>query len=342
LNKSGIGRINYRPMPKPSRNTYHQGPPSPHFDGVRFRIPGHYALKTLRDVLRWRLKNPWTRWPEFLPVTPDEPPALVEGASLRVSFIGQATMLIQTQGLNILTDPFFSQRASPVQWAGPKRTRAPGVALENLPKIDLVLLSHNHYDHMDLPALKAIHAAYQPLILTPLGNGAILHKAKRALHVCEMDLYEDHAFGGIKITLTPARHWSRRTTRDTNHALWGAFVLQTQAGLIYFAGDTGYGDGEHFREIRARFGPPRLALLPIGAYEPRWFMKDQHMDPAEAVQAHLDLGAARSLAMHHATIQLTGEAIDAPTRELEKARALHGLSEEDFPAPWPGGHVYFD
>ena len=104
-------------MPKPSRNTYHQGPPSPHFDGVRFRIPGHYALKTLRDVLRWRLKNPWTRWPEFLPVTPDEPPALVEGASLRVSFIGQATMLIQTQGLNILTDPFFSQRASPVQWA---------------------------------------------------------------------------------------------------------------------------------------------------------------------------------------------------------------------------------
>jgi len=329
-------------MPKPSRNTYHQGPPSPHFDGVRFRLPGHNALKTLREVMRWRLNNPWTPWPQWLPVTPDEPPALVEGSSLRVSFIGQATMLIQTQGLNILTDPFFSLRASPVQWAGPKRTRAPGVALEKLPKIDLVLLSHNHYDHMDLPALKAIHARHAPLILTPLGNGGILKKANRSFSVFELDLYGTHQMPGLSITLTPARHWSRRTASDTNHALWGAFVLETQSGPIYFAGDTGYGDGEHFREVRERFGPPRLALLPIGAYEPRWFMKDQHMDPAEAVQAHLDLGAARSLAMHHATVQLTGEAIDAPTRELEKARALKGLSEEDFPAPWPGGHVYLD
>lgn len=327
-------------MPKPFRNIYYQGPPSPHFDGVRFRLPGHHALKTLREVMRWRLKNPWTPWPQWLPVTPDEPPALVEGSSLRVSFIGQATMLIQTQGMNILTDPFFSQRASPVQWAGPKRTRAPGVALEKLPKIDLVLLSHNHYDHMDLPALKAIHSHHAPLILTPLGNGGILNKANRGFRIFELDLYGTQKVGPMDVTLTPARHWSRRTARDTNHALWGAFVLETQAGPIYFAGDTGYGDGEHFRQVRERFGAPRLAFLPIGAYEPRWFMKDQHMDPAEAVQAHLDLGAARSLAMHHATIQLTGEAIDAPTRELEKARALHGLSEEDFPAIMPGGHVY--
>jgi L-ascorbate metabolism protein UlaG (beta-lactamase superfamily) len=327
-------------MPKISRNAYYQGPPSPHFDGVRFRLPGHFSMKTLREVMRWRLSNPWTSWPDILPVTEDQPPAKVEGASLRVSFIGQATMLIQTQGLNILTDPFFSLRASPVQWAGPRRTRAPGVALEKLPKIDLVLLSHNHYDHMDLPALKSIHARHQPLILTPLGNGGILKKAKRDFRVVELDLYGTQAVPEMKVTLMPARHWSRRTAHDTNHALWGAFVLETEAGPIYFAGDTGYGDGGHFREVRERFGPARLALLPIGAFEPRWFMKDQHMDPAEAVQAHLDLGAKQSLAMHHATIQLTGEAVDAPARELEKARALKGLSEEDFPAPWPGNHIY--
>lgn len=327
-------------MPKSSRNAYYQGPPSPHFDGVRFRLPGHFSMKTLREVMRWRMNNPWTPWPQWLPVKRDEPPAFVEGDSLRVSFIGQATMLIQTQGMNILTDPFFSLRASPVQWAGPKRVRDPGVALDGLPEIHLVLLSHNHYDHMDLPALKAIHARHKPLILTPLGNGSILKKANRAFRVHELDLYGTHDMHGIRVTLTPARHWSRRSARDTNHALWGAFVLETDAGPIYFAGDTGYGDGAHFREVRERFGPPRLALLPIGAYEPRWFMKDQHMDPAEAVKAHLDLGATQSLGMHHATIQLTGEAVDAPARELGKARALNGLSEEDFPAPWPGGHIY--
>ncbi|MDP4823951.1 MAG: MBL fold metallo-hydrolase [Aestuariivirgaceae bacterium] len=327
-------------MPKSSRNAYYQGPPSPHFDGERFRLPGHFSMKTLREVMRWRMNNPWTPWPQWLPVTQDEPPAFVEGSSLRVSFIGQATMLIQTQGMNILTDPFFSLRASPVQWAGPKRVRTPGVALEKLPKIDLILLSHNHYDHMDIPALKALHARHEPLILTPLGNGGILRKANSAFRVRELDLYTSHETRAMKVTLTPARHWSRRTARDTNHALWGAFVLETESGPIYFAGDTGYGDGAHFREVRERFGPPRLALLPIGAYEPRWFMKDQHMDPAEAVQAHLDLGATLSLAMHHATVQLTGEAIHAPARELEKARARHGLSEEDFPAPWPGSHIH--
>lgn len=330
------------PMPVKSRNPYYQGPPSDHFDGERFRLPGHYSVKNMRDVMRWRLKSPWAQWPAELAVVEDVPPARVPGDDLRVSFVGQATLLIQCQGVNILTDPFFSRRASPVQWAGPKRVRKPGIALKNLPHIDLVLLSHNHYDHMDLPALRALDRLFNPLILTPLGNGTILKRAWRGFQLEELDLRQEHRFGSLTITLMPALHWSRRGTNDTNCALWGAFVIETRNGPVYFAGDTGYGSGQHFREARERFGPMRLAMLPIGAYEPRWFMADHHMDPQHAVKAHFDLQARCSIAMHHATVQLTGEPEDAPTRELAEARALAGLPEGEFEAPKPGGFIHLD
>ncbi len=255
----------------------------------------------------------------------------MEGNGLVATFIGQATVLIQAGGLNILTDPFFSERASPFAWIGPRRVRAPGIALGDLPPIDAILSSHNHYDHMDLAALAALNDAHRPLIVTPLGNGAILKRARRPFTVVERDWGEAHALGDhVKAHLSPALHWSKRTAFDRNHALWGAFVLETPAGIVYFAADTGYGTGAHFRDVRQRFGRPRLALLPIGAYEPRWFMQPQHMNPDEAAAAHADLGAMASLAIHYGTVQLTDEAIDAPVAALNEALAARGIAPEDF------------
>jgi len=319
-------------MPQPSRNRYYDGPPSDHFDGERFFLPGHHSVRTFGDMLKWQFNSKKTPWPARIedPAYPP-PPRRVEGSGLIVTFIGQATCLIQTGGLNILTDPFFSERASPLAWMGPRRVRAPGIALADLPPIDAVLLSHNHYDHMDLPALAALHNAFRPLIVTPLGNGAILERARRPFTVVERDWGEAHALGdSVRVHLTPALHWSKRTAFDRNHALWAAFVLETPAGSVYFAADTGYGTGAHFRDVRKRFGRPRLALLPIGAYEPRWFMKPQHMNPAEAAAAHQDLGAMASLAIHFGTVQLTDEAIDAPVVALKEAFDERGIAPEDF------------
>jgi L-ascorbate metabolism protein UlaG (beta-lactamase superfamily) len=233
-------------------------------------------------------------------------------------------------GLNILTDPLFSSRASPAQWAGPKRVRAPGVAVRDLPPIDIILLSHNHYDHMDLPALRQIARHHQPHVVTPLGNARHIRKSCLSFQIDELDWGQDVSSGSFRITLTPALHWSKRTLFDANRALWGAFVIKTPGGVIYFAGDTGYGEGQTFRDVRNRFGPPRLSLLPIGAYEPRWFMKPQHMNPDEAVQAHLDLGSQTSLAIHHGTVQLTDEAIDAPVKALSEAMSSRSLQPARF------------
>ncbi len=319
-------------MPSRRRNRYHSGPASDHFDGERFFVPGHRGARSYRELLKWQFNGKRTPWPDRLENSPHPaPPPRVAGGDLSVTFIGQATCLIQTGGLNILTDPFFSERASPFPWMGPRRVRAPGIALKDLPAIDAVLVSHNHYDHMDLAALAALHDNHRPQILTPLGNGAILARAHRRFDVVEGDWGDAHRLGSnVTAHLAPALHWSKRGPFDRNHALWSAFVLQTPAGIIYFAADTGYGSGEHFREVRARFGPPRLALLPIGAYEPRWFMKPQHMNPADAVVAHEDLGAMASLAIHHSTIQLTDEAIDAPAAALADALSRRGIAPDVF------------
>lgn len=247
---------------------------------------------------------------------------------MAVTWIGQAAALLQVAGLNILTDPFLSHRASPVQFAGPKRVRAPGLSVEDLPEIDIILLSHNHYDHMDLPALKRIARRFRPRLLTPLRNSR--HLRNLSLEIEELDWGADVKCGPVRIILTPAVHWSKRSPFDTNRSLWGAFVIETPAGTIYFAGDTGYGNGETFREIRRHFGPPRLSLLPIGSYEPRWFMKYHHMNPDDAVRAHLDLGSETSVAIHHSTIQLTDEAIDAPAMALREAGRKYGIGPDRF------------
>jgi L-ascorbate metabolism protein UlaG (beta-lactamase superfamily) len=318
------------------QNRYYQGPPSDHYDGHRFFMPGHRMANGFREIVKWQRAGGRQAWPRRVEDPPQPvPPDAVN--DLRVTYIGQATTLIQVAGLNILTDPFFSWRASPVQWAGPKRVRAPGLALDQLPRIDAVLVSHNHYDHMDLPSLCRLFDSHRPRILTPLGNGAIVARTRRPLDVTEGDWGDRVVLGdGVAVTFAPALHWSKRGLHDRNMALWCAFVIETPAGPIYFAGDTGYGSGAHFREIRRDFGPVKLALLPIGAYEPRWFMHPQHMNPEEAVKAHLDLAADLSIGVHHSTVQLTDEAIDEPAAALARALEAHHVEPQRFVVLDPG------
>ena len=313
-------------------------PTSDHFDGRRFFNPGIDTDRSLLEVLRWRRTSIRTPWPKRIadpPPTP--PPATVQPGQMAFTYIGQATFLIRTPDLVILTDPIFSQRASPLAFAGPERVRPPGLSLDQLPPIDLVLLSHNHYDHMDLPSLRVLLSRFNPRIVTGLGNGTYLARKGVAAAV-ELDWWQaDRPRQGVTVTYVPAQHWSSRTLFDRRLMLWGGFVIKTAASRIYFAGDTGYFDG--FSAIRTRCGEPDVALLPIGAYEPRWFMKAQHMNPGEAVQAHRDLGAGRSLAMHWGTFQLTDEGIDVPVQALELAKATEAIAPEAFLAPVPGETV---
>ncbi len=256
-------------------------------------------------------------WPQHVPNPAfPPPPAAVAPGTVAVTFVGHATFLIRLPGASILTDPVFSQRCSPVQWAGPRRVRAPGVALADVPRPDVVLLSHNHYDHMDLPSLRVLQRRFGMPVVTLLGNTR--HLRGLGIAATELDWWDMTALGTMRITATPARHFSARTPFDRNRALWGGFMIEADGGRVLFAGDSGA--GPHWAEIHARLGAPDVALLPIGAYEPRWFMAPVHMDPAEAVQAHHDLQARQTVGMHFGTFQLTDEAIDAPERALAEAR----------------------
>lgn len=295
----------------------------------RFRNQEPGADHGLADVARWLLTRRAAPWPRAVPNLGT--PVLAETVApgeVAVTFINHATFLLQTAALTWLTDPVFAERASPVSWAGPRRVRRPGLALEDLPSIDVVLLSHNHYDHMDLAALARLESRFHPLVLTGRGNRATLARAGLG-RVVELDWDESVCVGDrATATFTPAQHFSARTPFDRNRSLWGGYYLRVDALRAYFAGDSGYAG--HFRDIHARFGAPHLALLPIGAYEPRWFMKMAHMNPEEAVQAHQDLRAVRSLGMHFGTFPLTDEPIDAPLAALASAREAAGLAVDAF------------
>jgi L-ascorbate metabolism protein UlaG (beta-lactamase superfamily) len=254
-------------------------------------------------------------WPASLDVLPQRPPAL-DGASAVVTFIGHSTFLIQTAAGNILTDPMYSQRAGPLGLLGPRRVRQPAVRFDDLPPIAMVLLSHNHYDHCDLPTLRTLAQRFDPLVITPLGNAALVRSAG-IRRIEELDWWQEAKTAALPIAMTPAQHFSARTPFDRNRALWSGFLLVAGGARILFAGDTAY--APFFREIRQRHGPIDLALLPIGAYEPRWFMQAVHMNPAEAAQAHLDLEPSESIGMHFGTFRLTTEGIDEPLRALEDA-----------------------
>ena len=298
---------------------------SDHFDGRRFLNPGGLAQQRMSQVPRM-LREPRLPWPARVDQATHRPPAL-ECAAAVVTFIGHSTFLIQTAQGNVLTDPMYSERAGPLNRLGPRRVRQPAIRFDDLPSISTVLLSHNHYDHCDLPTLRRLARRFDPLVVTPLENGELVRSAG-IRRVEELDWWEQAATATLPITLTPARHFSARTPFDRNRALWSGFVLEADQARIFFAGDTAY--GSFFVDVRRRLGPIDLALLPIGAYEPRWFMEAVHMNPADAVQAHLDVEAAESLGMHFGTFQMTAEGIDDPLRALDEARRAHNVPASRF------------
>jgi L-ascorbate metabolism protein UlaG (beta-lactamase superfamily) len=312
---------------------YYKGPESGHFDGTRFFNPGGQPAAShgspARFFNRWASGSERAVWPEQVPVTPGKPPARVTGGDMRVTWIGHATVLVQAGGLNILTDPIWSERASPFSFVGPKRVRAPGVRFEDLPRIDLVVISHNHYDHMDLATLKRLWERDKPTIVTSLGNDTILRD--EGMEAQAVDWGRQASARGATVEVLRNHHWGSRWGVDRNRALWSAFRIVTPAGAIFFAGDTGWGDGSWVDEAASR-GPYRLAIIPIGAYEPRDFMKTNHINPEEAVAIFEKLKPASALGIHWGTFQLTFEPVDEPRQKLEALKRARGIAGERFVA----------
>ncbi|HEX2862202.1 MAG TPA: MBL fold metallo-hydrolase [Lacunisphaera sp.] len=316
-------------------------PVSDHCDGERFFNPHGPLPRSFSDLPKWwwqQRRGSAKPWPAAVPACPPVVlPAAIPERQLTATFIGHATYLLQFAGLTVLTDPVFASRAGPFGLLGPRRVQPPALRLGELPRVDVVLLSHNHYDHLDVPSLRWLVQHRRPLIVAPLGLGAWL-AGRGVPGVVELDWWQGHFTAtGEEIVCTPAQHWSSRWPWDRCRTLWGGFMLRTRQGLVWFAGDSGW--GRHFAEVRTRIGAPDCALLPIGAYEPRWFMAAVHMNPDEAIRAHLAVGARTSLAMHHATFRLTDEAYDAPAADLAAARQAHGISADAFLVPAVGASV---
>lgn len=314
---------------------------SDHFDGDHFHNLRHPQLPEsshgMGAALRWMRTRKPAQWPQWQANGPASKPLDTLSQDIqdwKVTFVNHATVLIQMGPWNLLTDPLWSDRCSPVQSLGPHRVRNPGIALEALPPIHAVLLSHDHYDHLDIRTLMWLTQRDKPVIVTGLGVGMVLRQ-HGIESVVECDWWQSTPLGPLTIHFVPAQHFSGRGVRDRNRTLWGGLMVTSAAGGFLFAGDTGY--GPHFREIRQRLGAPRLALLPIGAYEPRWFMGPVHMNPEDAVLAHKDLEATRSLAIHFNTFQLTDEAIDQPVQDLQHALLEHDVPVADFVVLAEGG-----
>ena len=298
-----------------------RGPRSDHFDGERFH--NHQSgWQTEGSFLKWQMTKdpqPWREWVDAKPGP--APERRVDGGRVRVTFINHATLLVQMDGVNVLTDPIWSKRCSPVPFAGPKRHRPPGIRFEDLPPLDAVLVSHNHYDHLDMATLRRLTPTP---IVTPLGNRALMERNGVA-GATDLDWWQSMKITDrVTITLVPAQHFCARGLSDRNATLWGGFVISGPSGNVYFAGDTGW--GKHFAEVRERFGDVRVALLPIGAYLPRWFMKPAHIDPNEAVDAHVALGARTSIAMHYGTFRLGDDGETQPVDDLRRAIAARGVT----------------
>jgi L-ascorbate metabolism protein UlaG (beta-lactamase superfamily) len=302
------------------------------YDGKRFyNLDVTYSTGKLRKFIKWQFSKKKTTWPKWQHITPANNIAeRIQGDELVVTFINHATVLIQTQGLNIITDPVYSKRVSPIKFLGPKRIKAPGIKFEDLPHIDIILLSHDHYDHLDLDTIKQLNKKFAPKIFAGLKINDILKKAKLNLDCHELGWWEKSELtNGIKIHFLPAKHWSgRHGFYGVNSTLWGSFVIEAAAGNIYFAGDTGY--ASHFRLIKDHFKSFRLALLPIGAYEPRWFMQDFHTNPNEAVVAHKELNAKYSMAIHYGTFKLSDEDYLQPAADLRQALLQHKVDFANF------------
>jgi L-ascorbate metabolism protein UlaG (beta-lactamase superfamily) len=316
---------------------YYRGAPTDHYDGQRFFNPeGEYGTggSQKRTPIGWMLRflsgGGRAVWPDHVAVTPAVPAARVDGARMVVTWVGHATVLVQTQGLNILTDPIWSDHAGPFGVTGPTRVRAPGIDFARLPKIDVVLVSHNHYDHMDLATLKHLWERDKPLIVTSLGNDAVIAGAG-AKAVTRDWGGRVPVRPGVEVIVERVHHWGSRWMRDRNRALWSGFTVTLPGGNLFFAGDTGFGDGS-WPIAAAKDGPYRLAIIPIGAFRPREVMSGNHIGPVEAVEVFRRLGAARALAVHWGTFQLSEEGIDEPPAVLRAELKRRGIAEERFRA----------
>jgi L-ascorbate metabolism protein UlaG (beta-lactamase superfamily) len=298
--------------------------------GRKFRNQLPTPRESVGDLVRWmktREPGPWRRWTDVPPAP--SPPSRVGSGEMRVTFVNHSTVLLQMDGVNVLTDPIWSERCSPVSLAGPRRVVPPGLRFEQLPPIDVVLVSHNHYDHMDIPTLRQLVDERQPRLVVPLGNKQTLARG-RVPGAEELDWWQStQVREGVDVHAVPAQHFSGRGLFDRDRALWAGFVITGPSGDVYFAGDTGF--GPHFAEIRERFGPPRLALLPIGAYRPEWFMSRVHASPDEGLSAHRILGAHTSVGIHFGTFRLADDGQDEPGERIEE---LLRAGEQPAPRFW--------
>jgi L-ascorbate metabolism protein UlaG (beta-lactamase superfamily) len=359
-------------------------PASDHFNGKTFFQPGSHPERLFRDFLKWRFTSRPARWPKTVTLVPQPAPPVPRAGELVATWLGHATFLVQSNAGNVLFDPVFSERVSPFTWAGPRRVHPNPIPLDALPRIDVVCVSHDHYDHFDAATLAALaRRTPAPVFVAPLRHRDLLKRCG-AEHIAELDWWQAYETGtGLRVTLTPTKHWSNRLGTPRNHRLWGGFwtefsildsgfsieagptrdgstqrsqresgdggsIIENRPSKIentaaprrgvWFVGDSGY-DQPLFREIRRRLGAPDVALVPIGAYEPRWFMAPMHMNPEEAVRLHRDVEARVSLAMHWGTFRLTDEGRDEPVRALEAARTEAGVKPDEFRVLAPGESV---
>jgi len=306
----------------------YKGPITDHFNGHRFKNPSGISAKGFKDVGKYMLKREKDKWTKKKnPFVRKEPIVRVDKKEIQYTFINHATFLLQINGLTILTDPIFSEYCSPVPLPSMRRNRPPGVALDLLPPIDIVLMSHNHYDHMDKESIQKIIKKWNPSFITLLGNKHTLEKMG-VRDVTELDWWQSIKYKGLEITSTPTNHFSSRGTFDRNTSLWGGFVLAGANKKIYFLGDSGYSDV--FKEIGNRLGPMDLSLIPIGAYMPRWFMSPIHISPEEAVQVHIDTNSKKSIAMHFGTFELADDNPERAIKELNDALIKKEIPKDSF------------
>ncbi|MDR9418999.1 MBL fold metallo-hydrolase [Gracilimonas sp.] len=301
----------------------YDGPATGHFNGSTFENPGEVPDKDFFDVMKWyvqRDQGEWTAVPEE-EVTFASKPADAVTDGMVITYVNHSTFLIQTAGVNILTEPVWSERVSPVSFAGPKRFRPAGVKLEDLPPIDLILISHNHYDHLDIKTLKKLNETFEPRVIVPLGVDQYLNKEGITKTEALTWWDENPIDSDITIHAVQAQHFSARGLFDRNKTFWSGYVIDTPSGSIYFAGDTGYGD--FFKEIGERYDIT-VGLIPIGAYKPRWFMKPMHVNPEEAIQVHKDVGADISFGMHFGTFPLADDGMKDPENGFFEAMQKSG------------------
>ena len=316
---------------------YYRGPATAHFDGQRFFNPdgeqgtGGLQKRSIGGIwLRLRRMDAVSPWPAHVATPAGHPALLTDPRRMVVTWIGHSTVLVQAGGINILTDPIYSQKAGPWGLVGPSRVRDPGIAFDDLPHIDLVLVSHNHWDHMDLATLKRLWDRDRPLIVTSLGNDTLIRGA--GAQAVSRDWGGTVTVRpGITVTIERVHHWGSRWMKDRNRALWSGFAVTLPGGNLFFAGDTGPGDGSWPVED-AKDGPYRLALIPIGAFQPRDIMSGNHIGPVEAVDAFQKLGAANALAVHWGTFKLSAEAINDPPDLLRKTLAERRIAPDRFRA----------